>query len=88
MIPFRHTDERVWMAIDRLQHEERKDEKKYVAVMDPEAYSFLVTEVRPGMSHWLPVGPLGIAATVLGVPIEVDPTLRRGQIVLRHEIEA
>lgn len=81
MIPFRRTDERVWMAIDRLRYEQR-DEQAYAVVMDRDTHGDLVVEVRPGMSHWTPIGPLG---TLFGIPIEVDPTLRRGRIVLRHE---
>ena len=79
MIPFKNTDERVWQAARKLRAEQ-KDDRDYVAVMDRETYVDWVVNNR---NLW--DSP---AETILGLPIRTDPSLRRGEIVLRHEVAA
>ena len=84
MIPFRHTDERVWYAL-RVLHAERRDAREYVAYVDPAGWAAMRREAIAGPPT---TGWDGVAWRLFGMPIEVDPRLPRGRVVLRHEVEA
>ena len=76
MIPFKHTDERVWRAIHQLEFQ-RIDTKVYEVVMDPETYAELMTDLVP---VFLDLD----GRRLFGLPIRRDSSMRRGEIALRH----
>lgn len=83
MIPFRPTVERTWEAIHTLRYD-RRDEKGYEVVMGPHLYAELLRE--PSAQWHLDPDPFN--RRLLGLPIEVDPRIKRGYIHLRHEVIA
>lgn len=84
MIPFRDTVERVWLSRHDL-YSERRDEREYKVVMGPHLYAdFLGSD---GFWHYgTPQRAEDIPPTVMGFPIEIDRSLPRGWISLRHEV--
>lgn len=73
------------MARHQLRSE-RRDIEGYVVVMDPSVYCALITD-RPLHLAYYDTSP-GNFSTIFGVPVKLDSSLRRGQIVLRHEVAA
>lgn len=82
MIPFRHVDERVFAAvwkIDDLQHRT----ENYEVRVDVWTFAHLRFYWPPALES-MPHGGFRL----FGMPVVGDPTLRRGEIVVRHEVEA
>ena len=80
MIPFRPTVERTWEAIHTLRYD-RRDEKGYEVVMGPHLYAELLLSPLWGIER-------DPAPRIFGLPIIVDPRIKRGYIHLRHEVVA
>ena len=81
MIPFRPTEERVWRAMYSLRADLR-DAREYTVHVDYAVMAALVSELSPMVSSQ------GPARTIFGLPIVPGHRLRRGAVVLRHEVEA
>lgn len=82
MIPFRHIEDRVFAVVwklDDLQHRTAE----YEVRVDYALYAGLV----PFGSVALEPSPFG-GFRLFGMPVVPDHTLRRGEIVVRHEVEA
>ena len=80
MIPFRPTVDRTWEAIHTLRYE-RRDEQGYEVVMGPHLYAELLRRPPWSIEH-------DPAPRIFGLPIEVDPRIKRGYIHIRHEVIA
>ena len=84
MIPFRPTMERVHYAIRDLRSD-RRDERGYQLTIGYDLYCDMVTD--KDLWGWLePAGPGRL--TMLGLPVKVDHSIKRGYIHLRHEVIA
>lgn len=83
MIPFRPTVDRVWWAT-RTLHFEQRSSRDYTVVVGPALYADMMLD--PNYRHVVERRPE--SATILGLPIEVDPAIKRGYIHLRHEVIA
>ena len=82
MIPFRPTIERVWMSMNDLRFE-RRSENDYVIHMDYDLWADLVRDPQ-----WHPTVVEANTRTwsIFGLPVEIDPSLPRGWVSLRHEV--
>lgn len=79
MIPFKHTDERVWNAIHQIESAQREAQVCEV-VVGPEIYVEMKIGRITSLTYFRGEDFL------FGVPVSLDPSLRRGEIVLRHEV--
>ena len=83
MTPFRPTIERTWEALNEVRRQNRGTEG-YVVHMGPDLWYEALTD------HRLVVAParLSHVESIFGVPIEVDYSIPRGWIKVRHEVTA
>jgi hypothetical protein len=83
MIPFRPTIERVWEAIHSVRADYRS-ERGYTVLMGPALWRDLLVDHR---FRWnLALDPNRM--TIFGLPVEIDYSLNRGWISVRHEVVA
>jgi hypothetical protein len=83
MIPFLPTLDRLWESVVCLRLE-RRDLEGYVIHMGPALWADTARDAR---LHWnTAVNPN--AMTIFGLPVEIDPSMKRGWISVRHEVVA
>lgn len=86
MIPFRPTIDRVWESMHDLRRDHRDDDG-YVIWMHPSLWADTVHELRrlPDV-YGVVVLNTPTRRAIFGLPVEVNETMPRGWIAVRHEV--